>query len=93
MPLVAGAQNPQTGIPGFPSSGALRTRPTTPALRTATPPHIDGRLDDDTWTGTPAIDTFTQLDPTEGAPVSEITEVRITYDDEAIYIGACRAID
>ncbi len=88
MPLVAGAQNPQTGIPGFPSSGALRTRPTTPALRMATPPHIDGRLDDDTWAGTPAIDTFTQLDPTEGAPVSEITEVRITYDDEAIYIGA-----
>ena len=34
VPFVARAQNPQPGIPGFPSSGAVRTRPTTPALRT-----------------------------------------------------------
>lgn len=40
------------------------------------------------WADAPAITSFTQLDPREGEPASERTEVRILYDDQAIYIGA-----
>ena len=29
-----------------------------------------------------------QREPTEGRPVSERTEVRVTYDQEALYVGA-----
>ncbi len=34
------------------------------------------------------VTAFTQLDPDEGLPASERTEVRIIYDAEALYIGA-----
>ena len=31
---------------------------------------------------------FTQLDPLEGQPATEGTEVYLLYDDEALYVGA-----
>ncbi|HEX6587981.1 MAG TPA: DUF5916 domain-containing protein [Longimicrobiales bacterium] len=49
---------------------------------------IDGVLDEAAWAGLTPITTFTQSDPTEGQPATQRTEVRIAYDDEAIYIGA-----
>ena len=49
---------------------------------------IDGRLDEAAWAkGTPITD-FRQFQPNEGAPASMPTEVRILFDDEALYIGA-----
>lgn len=58
------------------------------AVRTDSPPVIDGMLDEEIWVGAPVIAGFTQQEPLEGAPASETTEVRILYDDRAIYIGA-----
>jgi hypothetical protein len=49
---------------------------------------LDGRLDEAVWGAAPPITAFTQLDPDEGQPVSERTEVYFTYDAEALYIGA-----
>ncbi|MDB4886924.1 MAG: hypothetical protein JWN79_2362, partial [Gemmatimonadetes bacterium] len=49
---------------------------------------LDGRLGDAAWAGATPITRFTQQRPVEGAPASERTEVRIVYDDEAIWIGA-----
>ncbi len=60
----------------------------TQASRTAAPPVIDGRLDDDAWVALDALSGFTQREPTEGQPVSQRTEVRIVHDDAALYIGA-----
>ncbi|MED5198909.1 MAG: DUF5916 domain-containing protein, partial [Gemmatimonadota bacterium] len=51
-------------------------------------PVIDGRLDDDSWAEAQILTGFIQREPSEGRPVSERTEVRITYDGEALYIGA-----
>ena len=49
---------------------------------------IDGKLDEAAWkSGTP-ITAFTQSDPQEGKPATQRTEVRILYDDDALYIGA-----
>ena len=61
--------------------------PVARALPTESPLRIDGQLDEPAWASAPVIDQFTQLDPTEGAPVSQPTEARILYDDEALYIG------
>lgn len=49
---------------------------------------LDGRLDDPIWDKAVAISDFTQHDPNEGEPASLPTEVYISYDDAAIYIGA-----
>ena len=32
-------------------------------------------------------DVFTQIDPLEGQPASQKTEVRVVYDDDALYVG------
>ena len=53
----------------------------------STPPMIDGRLDDDQWRQAPAVLDFTQFDPEEGAPPTELTSVRILYGPHALYVG------
>ncbi len=49
---------------------------------------LDGRLEERAWADAPPITGFTQNDPEEGEPVSQPTEVRILYDDVAVYVGA-----
>src|SRR5689334_2733574 len=57
------------------------------AVRTSTPPVIDGRLDDSAWADAPVDGRFSQLYPDEGKAPSETTEVRVLYDDRAIYVA------
>ncbi len=56
--------------------------------RTDTPPIIDGRLDDAVWASAAFVDDFHQTDPSDGAAPTEATLVRVTYDDEFLYIAA-----
>ena len=49
---------------------------------------IDGRLDDLAWQDAPIISSFIQGEPFEGAEPTEPTEVRVLFDDQAIYVGA-----
>ena len=58
------------------------------AVRVDPPPTIDGRLGDEAWAAVSAADGFTQQDPDEGRPATERTELRVAYDNEALYIGA-----
>ncbi|UCG86104.1 MAG: carbohydrate binding family 9 domain-containing protein [Gemmatimonadota bacterium] len=51
-------------------------------------PRVDGKLDDPVWQNAVVITGFTQIDPNDGAQPSERTEVRVTYDDHALYVGA-----
>src|SRR5262249_10288630 len=48
----------------------------------------DGVLSEDAWSGPAAASDFRQRDPVEGAPASQRTEVRLAYDDNALYVGA-----
>src|SRR5437867_1225998 len=48
---------------------------------------LDGHLDEPAWAAAPVTSTFTQIDPHEGEPASQRTEVRVLYDDEALYVG------
>jgi hypothetical protein len=62
------------------------------AMRTERVPVIDGSLDEEEWRDAAMLDSFTQQEPSEGAPASERTEVRVLYDAEHLYIGV-RAFD
>jgi hypothetical protein len=50
--------------------------------------HIDGKLDDPVWAQVTPMTTFSQTVPHEGDPATERTEVRVAYDDAAVYVGA-----
>ena len=69
---LAGTVTPKTYSATF-ATGALK---------------IDGQIDDGAWNAATVAKDFIQLDPTEGAPVSQQTEVRLLYDHDAIYVSA-----
>lgn len=48
---------------------------------------IDGLLSESAWQRAPIAGGFRQREPFEGAPATEATEVRVLYDDQALYIG------
>ncbi len=84
-------QQPSPATPTrFPSqnTGSRRIQ----AVRVSDAIKIDGLLDEAPWSlAQPATD-FLQQDPTEGAPASERTEVKVLFDDRNIYFGI-RAFD
>ena len=49
---------------------------------------VDGLLEEEIWLRASPISEFLQTLPFEGESVTERTEVRIVYDEDAIYIGA-----
>ena len=49
---------------------------------------MDGRLDEEAWARAIPITDFTQREPVEGGVPSERTEIRVVYDEDALYIGA-----
>jgi len=83
IPLVAGAQS--TAAPAPPDSS--RPLPVSHAVRTTTPIVLDGRLSEGAWASAPVTSSFTQVDPEEGRPASERTDVRVLYDDTYLYVG------
>ena len=49
---------------------------------------LDGRLDEADWRGAPVASDFLQRDPDQGQPATEATELRVLFDDHALYVGA-----
>ncbi|HJQ21083.1 MAG TPA: DUF5916 domain-containing protein [Gemmatimonadaceae bacterium] len=70
-----------------PADTNTRPLPVSVAVRASGPIRIDGRLDEIAWRSAPVTDQFTQIDPEEGKPASQRTEVRVLYDDDALYVG------
>src|SRR5450830_985489 len=68
-------------------AGAARALTISRAVRTHDAIKLDGRLDEPAWSTAPVTDAFTQMDPDEGKPASQRTEVRVLYDDAALYVG------
>lgn len=59
-----------------------------PAFKTSQPPKIDGKLDDEVWQNTAIASDFIQFFPNAGQPSIVRSEVRICYDNSAVYIAA-----
>ena len=61
--------------------------PAVGAVRVSTSIQIDGMPDEAAWAAATPMTVFTQIDPFEGEPVSQPTDVRFLFDDDALYIG------
>src|SRR5437764_5592780 len=57
------------------------------AVEAHTPPTLDGALDDEVWRTAPPIVDFVQAEPHEGQPATELTEVRVAFDRDALYVA------
>jgi hypothetical protein len=57
------------------------------AVRITEAPIIDGRVNEEIWLSAPVLDSFWQMEPDDGQPATEHSEVRILYDDRALYIS------
>jgi len=58
------------------------------AVRVASPPEIDGVLDDDAWKLAEPSEGFIRNHPDRGEPSSQSTVVYVAYDDENLYVAA-----
>ena len=58
------------------------------AVRTASPPKLDGKLDEECWNNSNIFTGFRQYEPYSGEDSRAKTIVRLLYDDEGIYVGA-----
>jgi hypothetical protein len=100
LPVVAAGQGTPATTPKSPSGVAAQTalpRDTSsaPLIKRMTATRVangaitvDGRLEESLWSSLPAIDDFLQKQPNEGALPTERTEIRLAYDDAALYVGA-----
>lgn len=67
---------------------AQTSRKTALAFRTDVAPVIDGKIDELLWQKVEPVTAFRQYLPLHDTPASFPTEVKIAYDDQAIYISA-----
>jgi hypothetical protein len=89
--LILAAAIPPVASPAQPASTQSAAHPpprVLNAVRTTQPPALDGRLDDAAWSAAPVADGFVQARPASGAAATQPTEVRVVYDDGAIYVAA-----
>ncbi len=84
LPTILSAQ---TAVPVPPAE----KRSLEPAAAAA-PPKMDGRLDDACWAGPPLEWDFISYNPRYGDVLPQKTQVRVAYDDKALYF-AFRCLD
>ena len=70
------------------SVSAQQERKSFEAVRTSEKITIDGVMDEDVWCQAPLVTDFIQNSPNPGMPSQRKSEVRMLYDDQAIYIVA-----
>lgn len=66
-----------------------KSRKTYSASRINKSPEIDGKLDEEIWKNVAVANNFVMVEPGDGNPIPESheTQVKLLYDDEAIYVG------
>lgn len=70
------------------SFGAFGQTKTVAAVKTSVPVKIDADLSDPAWQTAPLLTDFVQSYPTYGQSPTTKTDVRILYDNDAVYISA-----
>src|SRR5258705_13464550 len=81
--ISAAAQSPPSAI----DYETARLSRKLPAQRATGAIVLDGKLDEASWAGAPVAKGFVQNDPREGQPATFDTEVKLLYDNDALYIG------
>ena len=77
----------QKSLPSPPAAPAAARRQLA-AQRLATPLKLDGLLDEAAWATAPLASELIERRPHPGRPERLPTEVRVLYDDAALYVGA-----
>lgn len=77
-----------TGLCQETSPNKINEKKTLNAIRVDSPPKINGVLDDDCWKNANTASNFLQYDPYHGRTPSFKTEIKVLYDDYAVYVGA-----
>ena len=57
------------------------------AVRTETPPEIDGKLDDACWQNSAKTGELTQFEPQRGEPATQPTTIYVAYDANKLYVA------
>ncbi|WP_086594111.1 DUF5916 domain-containing protein [Hymenobacter crusticola] len=83
---LAAAQTPTTPVPSTAAVPAPKRQ--LQALRIREAIKLDGVLDEAVWQQAPIATDFIQQRPNPGVPEKNKTEVRVLYDDAALYVGA-----
>jgi hypothetical protein len=86
--LVAGAAFAQADAPAFFDPPKPEARKQLKVLKAATAPTIDGDLSDAVWLEAPTAGPFVQVEPQQGAKPTHVSDVRMAYDDSALYVAA-----
>lgn len=86
--LVVTVQNPASSPPDSVPADRHAAAPSVRAARALGDIAVDGRLDESSWAAAEPATRFTQTEPSEGAPATERTEVRVLIGEDALYIGA-----
>ncbi|HEV7389010.1 MAG TPA: DUF5916 domain-containing protein [Gemmatimonadaceae bacterium] len=79
----AGPQPPVAATTGGVALAARNMR----ASRATAAITIDGKLDETAWATAPMSSDFTQSYPKVGAKPTDPTEIRVLYNDDALYVG------
>ncbi|HEY0478145.1 MAG TPA: DUF5916 domain-containing protein [Kofleriaceae bacterium] len=74
-------------VRGHAEDAAEPPRPRMVAVRTSAAPNIDGDVGDAAWQQAVPTTAFTQKFPNEAQAPSEPTELRVLYDDAALYVA------
>jgi len=77
----------QAGMSPEPATAEMSPRPRLTAVRTHDAPDIDGALRDVGWAQAIPATAFTQKFPGEAQAPSEPTELRVLFDDSALYVA------
>ena len=79
---------PDAGAAQSSDTTHVSSRPRMVAAARSGPIVLDGRLDESAWSASIPASGFRQSEPNEGLPATQPTEVRILFDEAALYIGA-----
>ncbi len=69
-----------------PAHAQERERRTVTATRVASPINVDGNLDEAVYRDVAPASDFIQIEPQDGAPATEKTEMWVTFDDDNVYV-------
>lgn len=88
LPAAVHAQDDGPLMASASRDEAIVERPSLEAAERSGEIVLDGVLDEDAWEAAQPYSGFIQQRPVEGAPAEEDTEVRVLFDEEAVWIGA-----
>ena len=86
--LAQNGTNPRPAAESHSAAAHAIPSPRVVAGRRTSEITLDGRLNDPAWSTVEPATGFRQAQPKTGEPSTQRTEIRLLFDEEAIYVGA-----